>query len=181
MTRSPSSVASWTLTIPPAPPGPLQPPSPSPVPPPEPSPTPPLPDPIPGPPTQSGRAAAYSLGLQNRLPDGLGADLVRAVLDEVRLFGPRKVCRSLGRRVVMSDRVRRGSVARTTERPSSLIPQRVSAWFASGFSSMSWIRLPHVSSKTATTAAPMSVGGCVNTTPLLTRRECSASMSLTAN
>jgi hypothetical protein len=40
---------------------------------------------------------------------------------------------------------------------------------------------PHASSKTATTAVPMSVGGWVNTTPLLVSRACSASMSSRAN
>jgi hypothetical protein len=35
------------------------------------------------------------------------------------------------------------------------------------------MRLPFVSSKTATTAVPMLVGGCANTTPLLVSRACS--------
>lgn len=43
-----------------------------------------------------------------------------------------------------------------------------------------WIRFPQVSSKTAVVTGPIAVGGCVNVTPALTSRSCSAWTSSTA-
>jgi hypothetical protein len=113
---------------------------------------------------------------------------------EIRLAAGHRYYRTLRRMLVVfarrdrphlislrHDRYGTDAVTAAVTPPRSSIPQRASSWFSSGFSSMSWLRLPHVSSKTATTAVPMSVGCCVNTTPLLVSRACSTSMSSTAN